>query len=55
MIGAGVVEVDRSLDQPQTEGAGVEVEVAAGIAGDGGDVVEAEDPGRLLAHGALGM
>ena len=43
VVDAGVVLVDRLLDQPQAEHAGVEVDVAARVAGDQGDVVDAVD------------
>ena len=46
VIGAGIVEVDGLLDEPQAERPGVEVAVAAGVAGDRGDVVDA-----VLGHG----
>ncbi len=43
VVDARVVLVDRLLDQPQTEHARVEVDVAASVAGDQGDVVDAVD------------
>jgi hypothetical protein len=43
MVRLGVVEVDRSLDETQSEEAGEEVEIALWIARDGADVVDAED------------
>ena len=46
VIGAGIVEVHGLLDEPQAERPGVEVAVAAGVAGDRGDVVDA-----VLGHG----
>ena len=48
VVGAGIVEVDGLLDQAQAERAGVEVEVAAGRARDGRDVVDA-----VLTHGRV--
>ncbi len=47
VVDGGVVLVDRLLDEPQTEHARVEVDVATGVAGDQGDVVDAVD----CAHG----
>ena len=41
VVGAGIVEVHGLLHQPQPEGAGVEREIPAGIAGDGRDVMDA--------------
>jgi len=41
VVDGRVVLVDRLGGQPQTEDARVEVDVPAGIAGDGADVVEA--------------
>ena len=41
--GGRVVEIHRLLDQAQAEHAAVEVEIAAGGTGDGGDVVNAVD------------
>ena len=46
VVGAGIVEVDGLLDEPQAERPGVEVDVAAGVAGDRRDVVDA-----VLGHG----
>ena len=41
VVDRGVVLVDRLLDQPQPEHAGVEVDVLLGVGGDRGDVVDA--------------
>ncbi len=41
VIGAGIVEIDGLLHQPQAEGLGVELDIAARIAGNRGDVVDA--------------
>ena len=43
VIGLGIVEVDGLLDEPQAEHARVEGEGSARIAGDGGDVMNAEE------------
>jgi hypothetical protein len=48
VIGAGIVEVDGLLDEAQAEDAGVEVEIAAGWACDGGDVMNA-----VVPHGGV--
>jgi hypothetical protein len=48
MIGLGVVEIDHALDEPQAEGAGVEIEVARRLAGDGRDMVQAGHGGLLF-------
>src|SRR5262249_37494068 len=45
VVGLGVVEVDGAFDQAETEDAGVEVQVVLRVAGDGGDVVNAQDGG----------
>jgi hypothetical protein len=41
MIGAGIVEVHRLLDEPQAQRPGVKVEVPQGVASDRGDMVDA--------------
>ena len=41
-----VVLVDRALDHPQAEHAGVELDVPGGVTGDRGDVVDALEPHR---------
>jgi hypothetical protein len=41
VVDVGSVEVDRLLDHPQPEQPRVEVDVARGVAGDRGDVVDA--------------
>jgi hypothetical protein len=41
VVDGGVVLVDGFLDQPQAHDAGVEVDVALGVLGDRGDVVNA--------------
>ena len=46
VVRAGIIEVHSLLDEPQTERMGVEIEVAARVARDSGDVVDA-----VLAHG----
>src|SRR5215207_1323214 len=46
VVGAGVVEVDGLLDEPEAEGARVEREVPARGTGDGSDVVDACGHGR---------
>src|SRR5687767_10123789 len=51
VIGGGVVEVDRALDQTQAEHAGIEIEITLRVAGDPGDVMNA---GRAEAHLAPG-
>jgi hypothetical protein len=38
---AGIIEVDRFLDQPQAEASGVEGDIPLGGAADRGDVVDA--------------
>ncbi len=43
VVGSGVVEVYGALDEAQAEDLGVEVEVALGVGGDCGDVVETDD------------
>ena len=45
MIGSGIVEIDRALDEPQAERAAVEVQVARRIAGDRRDVMQAVHAG----------
>jgi hypothetical protein len=47
----GVVEVDRLLDEAQAEDSEVEVDVALGVVGHGGDVVQPE--GRNLRGARL--
>src|SRR5215218_9894271 len=47
MIRPAVVEIDGLLHQSKTERAGVEIDIAGGGAGDGGDVMDA------VAHGNL--
>jgi len=41
VIGPRVVEVNRPLDQPQAQGAAVEVQISQWVAGDCCDVVKA--------------
>jgi hypothetical protein len=41
VVGGRVVEVHGALDEPQAEHVRVEIDVATGITGDGGDMVEA--------------
>jgi hypothetical protein len=48
MIGLRIVEVDGALDQPEAQDAGVEIEVALRIAGDRGDVVDAQHPRHVV-------
>jgi hypothetical protein len=43
MKGGRIIEVDGAFDQPQPEHSGVEVEVALGIAGDRGNVMNAQN------------
>lgn len=43
VIGAGIVEVDGALDEAKAEDLRVEVEVALGVGGNGGDMMEADD------------
>ena len=43
VVRARVIEVDRALDQAQTQHAAVEVEVALRVAAHGGDMMEAND------------
>ena len=56
MVGAGIVEIDRALHEAQAERAGVEVEVALRVGGDGRDVVDAAyrngAAAAALAHAA---
>jgi hypothetical protein len=49
VIGRGIVKVYRALDEPEAENAGVEVEIALGVTGYGGDVV---DTGSAETHRA---
>ena len=49
VVGPGIVEVHRPLDQPQPQRPGVEVDVALRIGGDGRDVMDAADG---PAHGS---
>src|SRR5262249_450509 len=48
MVGAGVVEIHRLLDEAQPEHAGVEIEVAVRFPGNGRHVVNSRHAGRLL-------
>jgi hypothetical protein len=48
MIGRGIVEVYRALDEPEAEDTGVEVEIPLRIAGYAGDVM---NTGSTKAHG----
>ncbi len=48
VVGAGIVEVHRALDEAQPEHPGIEVEVPLRIAGDRGDVVNAVDRLHVL-------
>src|SRR5262249_42591760 len=41
VIGAGVVEVDRALDEAQPQAASIEIKIAQGVPGDRCDVVQA--------------
>jgi hypothetical protein len=41
MIGAGIVEIDRLLDETQSQRTGIKVVISQGVAGDGGDVMDA--------------
>jgi hypothetical protein len=50
MISAGIIKIDRALDQTQPEQSDVKIEVALRIAGDGSDVVQSND---FLVHGGL--
>lgn len=43
VVGRGIVEVDGLLDEPQSEHAGIECDVGAGIARHGGDVMNAQE------------
>ena len=43
MVGSGIVEVDGALDEAQAEDLGVEIEVALGVGGDRGYVMESND------------
>ena len=49
VVDARVVLVDGLRDQPQAEHAGVEVDVARGVAGDRGDVVDAVETHQVSA------
>jgi len=44
VIGGRVIEVDGALDEPESEDAGVKVEVALRAAGDAGDVMNTGGP-----------
>jgi hypothetical protein len=44
VVDGRIVLIDRLLDQPEAEDAGVEVHVPGRIAGDQGDVVDAFEP-----------
>ena len=46
MIGAGIVEIDRALDEAHAERPGVEIQIARGGPGDRGDMVNA-----VMGHG----
>src|ERR1700736_3479873 len=46
MIGAGIVEVQRLLNEAQTDDLGVETQVARGLAGDCRDVMDSRHGGR---------
>jgi hypothetical protein len=53
VIGPGVVEVDRALDQPQAQRACIEIQVSQRVAGNGRDVVQAghgASPWRVTAR-----
>jgi hypothetical protein len=55
VVDAGVVLVDGLRRQPQPQHARVEVEVAPGVAGDGGDVMDAfESHGTPLGWSVAG-
>jgi hypothetical protein len=41
VVGAGIVEIDGFLDEPQSQGTGVKVKVSQCVTGDCGDVVNA--------------
>jgi hypothetical protein len=41
MIGTGIVEIDRLLDEAEAERAGVKAVVLQGVTGDGGDMMDA--------------
>lgn len=45
VVGGGVVVVDGDLGHAEAEDVGVEIDVGLGVAGDGGDVMEAGDEG----------
>ncbi len=51
VVDGRVVLVDRLLDHPQPEDAGVEVDVAGCVAGDARDVVDAFEAHRSLPGG----
>jgi hypothetical protein len=48
VVRRGIVEIDRSLDEPQAEDAGIEVEIALGVARDSRDMMDA---GSCKSHG----
>ena len=50
VVGAGVVEIDRQFDQPQSQHAGVKVEIGLRISRDRRDVV---NPKNLFVHKLL--
>jgi len=47
MVCARVVKIDREFDEPQPQQPDIEIDVRLRMAGDGGDVVDAED---LFGH-----
>ena len=40
MVGRGIIEIDRALDEPQPKQADIEIKVPLRIAGDGRDVMD---------------
>jgi len=44
VIGGRIVEVYRALDQPEAEGAGVEIQISLGVARNAGDVMNTGGP-----------
>src|SRR5213078_4658452 len=53
VVGAGIVEIDRLLDEPQAQRAGVKIEISQSVTGNGGNVVDAWH-GRSPKGGAVG-
>jgi hypothetical protein len=50
MIGSGIIEVYRSLNQPEAKHARVEVKISLRVTGDGGDMMNAADGSFAQVH-----